>query len=651
MKSALLALAAGLAVIFAAGCGRQSNPESTTTNSPLSAPSGPVSMNKADYPVFPDADAGADPSVPAEQGGKGFTGKGWETNTDFDLIGDPHAVKGGVFRDHILDFPGTLRMIGPESNSEFNYTAIALVYESLLNVDPNTLDYVPSLATHWQVSPDKMTYRFRINPNARFSDGTPVTSDDVIATYDLMLDKTTQAPMEQLTFEKLERPVAESKYIVRVHAKELNWRNFLYFSGMLILPSHVLKSMNGDGYLKNYNYKLLPGTGAYTVRDEDIVKGRGITLTQRPDYWAEKARANIGLNNFDKLQFTVVRDQNLAFEQFKKGELDIYSVTRPRQWVEELNFDNVQRGLIQKRKVFNNNPQGFAGVAFNTRQAPFDDIRVRKALALLLDRPQIIQKIMYNEFEPLNSYYVASPYENSGNPRNDYDPQAALKLLADAGWNSQDSQGRLVKNGEPLQIETLYENQIQEPYLTIYQEDLRKVGIGMNLRLVTPETMFQLISDRKFQTAYIGWGGLLFPNPETSFASSLADQKANNNITGFKNARVDQICKDYDKMFEEPSRIRAIRELDGIIANDYQYVLTWYDPSVRFAYWNSFGIPPGYVYRTSDYTSAYTLWWFDPQKAAQVQKAKANSSVKLEVGPTEDRYWLEYAKKEAPPHT
>ena len=105
MKNRLLVLITGLLLAIAAGCGQGSGSGSETgsTSVPV-APSAPVSLNKADYPVFPDADAGADPSVPAEQGGKGFTGKGWETNTDFDLIGDPHAVKGGLMRDWIDRF-------------------------------------------------------------------------------------------------------------------------------------------------------------------------------------------------------------------------------------------------------------------------------------------------------------------------------------------------------------------------------------------------------------------------------------------------------------------------------------------------------------------------------------------------------------------
>jgi microcin C transport system substrate-binding protein len=638
-----------LACLMAASCSNPA-PEKTTASTPT-ATNANASQNKNDYPVFPDVDAGADPSVSAEQGGKGFKGEGWETNTDFDLIGDPRAVKGGLLRDHLPDFPGTLRTQGPESNSAFNYGITSMVYEPLLSIHPNTLAYIPSLATHWQVSPDKMTFRFRINPNARFSDGVPVTADDVVATYDFMMDKTLEDPSNILTFGKLERPVAESKYIVRVKARELNWRNFLYFSGMSIYPAHILKDVNGARYLKDFNFKVLPGSGAYTIREEDVNKGKTISVRRRPDYWAEKARANVGLGNFDELRFTVVRDENLAFEMFKKGELDYYVVARAKQWIEDTNFENVQRGLVQKRKIFNSQPWGTQGLAFNTRRPPFDDIRVRKAFTFLLNRQQLIEKLMYNQYLPLNSYFPGSEYENPGNPKNPYDPEAALKLLAEAGWKDHDAQGRLVKNGQPLEVELLYDTKTFEPHLTVYQEDLRKVGINLNLRLSTPETNFKSMSERQFQMMFAGWGSLLFPNPETQFNSKLADEKNNNNITGFKNARVDEICKQYDAMFNVDDRVRAIREIDGIVANEYQYVHLWYGPFTRVLFWNKFGTPPGYLSRTGDYFGDQggpgipQMWWIDTTKQAKLEEALRNPSVKLEVGPDEDRFWLDYKKQ------
>jgi microcin C transport system substrate-binding protein len=643
-------LAAVLVLALAGACSSSKSRDDSGATTP-SAPAQNVSMNKDDYPVFPDADAGADAAVPAEQGGKGFIGEGWETNTNFDLIGDPRAIKGGTLRDFLIDFPGTLRISGPESNTQFNYGITSMVYEPLLGLHPTTQQFIPSLATHWQISPDKMTYRFRINPNARFSDGVPVTAEDVVATYDFNMDKTLQDPSNLLTFGKLERPVAESKYIVRVKAKELNWRNFLYFSGMAILPAHILKTVNGEKYLKEYNFKVLPGSGPYTIREEDLQKGKSITVKRRKDYWAEKARASVGMSNFDELRYVVVRDENLAFEMLKKGDLD-YFVPRAKQWEEELNFENVQRGLIQKIKVFNGAPQGTLGFAMNTRQPPFDDIRVRKAFALLTNRQLMIEKLAYNHYAPLNSYFPGTVYENPTNPKNPYDPQLALKFLAEAGWKDRDSQGRLTKNGQPLEVEMLYSAKTFEPYLTVYQDDLRKVGINLNLRLITPETEFQMIGERRFQMELSAWGTLLFPNPETQFNSKLADENNNNNITGFKNAKVDELCKQYDITFNVQDRIRIIREVDGIVANDYQYVHLWYPPFTKIAYWNKFGTPPGHLSRTGDYYGASTgpgipqMWWIDPVKRGRLEQALRDSSIKLESGPVEDRYWQEFAKKE-----
>jgi microcin C transport system substrate-binding protein len=521
----------------------------------------------------------------------------------------------------------------------------AMVYESLLNVHPTTLDYIPGLATHWQVSPDKLTYRFRIDPNARWADGQPVVADDVVATWDLMMDKGLQDPSNQLVFGKFDRPVAESKYLVRVHSKQLNWRNLLYFSGMLIFPAHVLKNVDGAAYLRDYNFKLLPGSGGYVINESDIAKGRSLTIRRRPGYWAEKYRRNIGTGNFDEIRETVVRDQNLAFEMFKKGDLDFFAVNISRQWVQEMNFDKVQRGIILKRKVFNDAPSGFSGIALNARKPPYDDIRVRKALTYLQNRPLLIEKLFFNEYVPLNSYFAGGIYENPNNPKNLYDPQAALKLLAEAGWKDRDAQGRLVKNGQPLVVDLIYASKTSEPSLTVYQDDLRKVGIGLNLRLLTPETAWKMEMERRFDAMETGWGALVFPNPETSFHSKLADQKDNNNITGIKDKRIDELCDQYDVEFDQQKRAAIIREIDGIVAGYHHYILGWDMPFQRFAYANRFGHPESYITRVGDYTDAVSLWWADPDKEREYQAALKDPSKKLDVGTVENRYWREFATR------
>ena len=360
-------------------------------------------------------------------------------------------MKGGTLRDKTISFPGTLRMAGPEWNNTDNYVINSLVYETLLAQHSTTLEYVPVLATHWKIEPDKLTYRFRIDPNARYSYGTPVTSEKMsLPRGNSLPNNSFQDPYFETQFTKLEMPVAESKYIVRMKAKELGWENFLIAATMRLFPANALKNLDGATYLKDYNFKLLPGTGPYILSETDIDKGKSVTLRRRKDYWGEKYRYNIGQYNFDTYKRVVVRDEKLAIEMMKKGELDYYYVAgNPQVWMQEFTSDPFQRGVVAKRSVFNNYPASRAYVAFNMRRKPYDDIRVRKALALLFNRQQIIEKLFYNLYVPSNTFLSGTVYENPNNPKNLFNPQEALKLLAEAGWNSRDSQEGWLKTGSP----------------------------------------------------------------------------------------------------------------------------------------------------------------------------------------------------------
>jgi microcin C transport system substrate-binding protein len=639
----LLATVIGVVACAAACGGGGQTPQQASPQTPAPSAATPsVAADKNAYPVFPDADAGADPAVTPEQGGKGFKGEGWETNTTFDLIGDPRAVKGGTLREYQLAFPNTMRIWGPDVTA-FNFEIQTMVYEPLVGLHPTTLDFIPALATHWQISADKLTYRFRLDPNARFSNGEAVTADDVVTTFNFMMEKGLQE-RSQILFSTFDKPVAESKYIVRVRAKEPRWQNFLHFADEIpILPSSVLKTLDGARYLKEYNFKMIPGSGPYVVNEADVVKGKSVSIRRRKDYWAEKHRANIGAGNFDEIREIIVRDQNLAFQMFKKGDLDDYQVNVSREWIQEFNFDKVQRGIVQKRKIFNDSPAQIPGLAINTRRPPFDDVRVRQALNFLFNRQLFIERLFFNEYVPLNSFFARSVYENKDNPKNPFDAQKALALLGDSGWKTRDAQGRLVKNEQPLTVEVMYSDPGEERWLTTYQEDLKKVGITLNLRLLNYETLISLVGQRKFDLADWGWVVPVFPDPDTEYRSSLADEPDSNNITGFKDKHVDELLDRYNVEFDLKKRIAMIQELDGILANAYQYLLKWDAPFTRIGYANKYGYPDGYLTRTGEYfMDMPNYWWVDPAKEAQYNRAMADPSVKLDIGPTDVHYWEEY---------
>ncbi|MGH7556066.1 MAG: extracellular solute-binding protein [Longimicrobiales bacterium] len=650
-----VAVVAIVTALVAPACGGGSapDPERSDDGRAPAADGRTVATDKSAYPVFPDADSGADPSVPAAQGGRGFTGEGWETNSDYDLVGDPRAVKGGVLRQAMMtDFPATLRFYGPNI-SEWNLSIHELAYESLLFLHPTTLAYIPGLATHWQISGDRQTFRFRINPNARWSDGMPVTADDVVASWRLATDKGIQDPARNLLYSNYEPPVAESKYIVSVRARNDNWQNFMYFAvgarigGLFIYPAHVLKNVTGDAYVRDFNYRMAPGTGPYMIGEQDVEKGRLIRIRRRNDYWAAGHRRNVGTANFDEIQQNVVRDRNLEFEMFKRGDIDYYFVQRAAEWVQELDYPNIKRGLNQKRKIFNHNPSGIGGLAMNTRVEPYTDIRVRRALRHLFNRESMVERLMFNEYFLIDSLFPNSVYENPENEKVRYDPQRALQLLAEAGWTQRDANGRLTKSGRPLTIEIVYAQQASERYFTIYQEDLRKVGITANLRFTTWETLIKLLDDRAFGMVSIAYTGELFPTPDINWLSELADQKNNNNITGFKNARADEIMRQYQKTFDFGARARLLHELDGILSREHHWLFEWTAPYERVAYWNKFGAPQGYFTRIGSFRDIVSLWWIDPERNRRLEEARKDLSIQLSEGPSDDKYWLEFARLES----
>jgi microcin C transport system substrate-binding protein len=581
---------------------------------------------------FPDGD----PSASPDDGGPGFTGEGWTTEAPRSF-GDPNAKKGGAITSRIREWPGNLRMAGTAWNTLLNYLVRDLSYQSLLSLDPNTLEFIPQLASHWKISDDQMTFTFRIDPRAHWSDGKPVVAADVVASWKLRMDPTLLDPSAILTYGKLHEPVAKSKYIVEVTAKEKNWRNFLYFSGMGILPSSEIGSITGKDYLNDYNFKYTAVSGPYVVHPSDIVKGKSLTLTRREDFWNKDSKWNQGLYNFDKIRFVVVTDDQLAFEKLAKGELDYMEIRESDWWAKDLlTVRSVEKGWLVRRKIFNDAPNGVRGFALNMRNPPLDDIRVRQALQLLYDRKTLIEKLAYDEEISMHSFYAGSQYENPNNPRSPYDLAKATALLSEAGWSETGPDGVRIKEGKRLKLSLYWYKPTEEKFLSSYKESCAKAGVEIALVRIDPETLWKNLQERKFEMAHIRWGALVFPNPETSLNSELADQNDNNNITGFKSARCDQLFKEYDVAFTQSERVRIIREVDYLATTAYPYVMEWYVPCQRVAYWRKFGIPKFGLHRYSEWETAFGSWWFDPDANRELLQARRAGSA---IPPIELHFW------------
>ncbi len=622
------------------GCGsKESKSTAITVVKPLAAFDLEIPM--VEYSWNPDA---GDKSVSAEDGGPGFTGEGWLSNMKFPALGSPDAVKGGTIHMDIPDWPTTLRLQGKDYNTAFNYRARDICQESLLSIHPQTLELIPLLATHWKVSEDKSVYTFRINPDARWSDGKEVIAQDVVATYNLLMDDTLLFPSNKVVFGKFEVPVALSKYIVQIKVKEESWRNLMYFAGMGVFPAHEV-TIPGSEYLEEYQNRYTALTGPYTLKPENIVMNRTLALTRRDDWWAKDNPAFEGIYNFDSYSFQVISDQTIAFEKAKKGELDYWVPPKAQWWVEELTtkkVDGVQRGLIQKRKFYNDAPVGTSGLALNTTRPPLDDLNVRKALVFLRNRPLLIDKLFFDEYAPLDSYWQYGTYRNPSNGMSAYDPLQAVDLLKSSEWVELDSDGYRTKNGKRLTFELSYRSKLSEPSLTIYQQDCKKAGIEITLKLLDNAAYWKNVRQREYSIASQAWGAMDFPNPETLWNSELAKVKDNNNLTAFSDPRVDELLGEYDREYDPTKRSEIIQEIDGIVFAAHPYVLDWYNPAQRVLYQNKFKMPEWGVWRTKDRSDMMYCWWIDPEMDAKLKDARKDNSIALDTVPVDHRFWQEW---------
>ncbi len=578
--------------------------------------------------------AGALSEVPAWLGGAGFEGLadslGWTTRDTWPVDSDSAALVGGRIRIPIAEYPATLRSEGKDAHTAFQQIMIQACYETLLRVNSTDLEYQPELATHWKVvftEDGGQELWFRLNPEARWQTGQRVTAEDVAASWRLKTDEGLLRLSDAVIYREFGEPEVLSPYLLRTRTATRSWRMMMEFAAeMRIYPAHIIGGLTGKEYMERFQNSPLPGSGRYLVRDEDLNQGNSLTLTRAAGYWDRANPLKRGEWNFRQVKFVVIGEDNLARERTKKGELDLILITEAKYWVRELTPERVPqlaKGWLVKRAVRNDQPNGLQGFVFNTREEPFRDLRLRKAFALLMDRQQLIDKLFYNQYLHNDSYHPGGIYENPDNPRVRHDPQAAIRLLEQAGWSRLDSDGvRMNGAGQRLDLELMSpENPATERLLTVIQEQVLKGGIRMSLKPTTFSTRVKMLNDRKFQLYYGAWTGSLFPDPRSSWHSEFAYGPDTGNHPGVADPVIDSLCTAYDVTYDQAERVRQIQAIDKRLMDGYYVAHAWYGPTERLFYWNKFGMPDRVLSRTYDYRDLIRLWWYDPARHRELREA------------------------------
>lgn len=531
-------------------------------------------------------------------------------------LASPNAKVGGEMSVYAGPYPKSLNYY--IDNNSFAFQVFTSMYDSLLGKNPVTAEYEPMIAERWSISEDKKVFTFWLDKRAKWSDGKPITAYDVAWTFQTIMDPKNLTGSHKVALENFFPPEVIDERTIKFTAKEVHWRNLLALGTLNILPKHAFEKQD----FNKINFEFPVVSGSYKLGE--IKEGLFLKIERRDDWWLNSAERFRNTGNFQTIIFKFFEERENAFEAFKKGLIDIFPVYTARLWINETKGEKFDKNWIIKQKIYNYQPASFQGFAMNMRRAPFDDIRVRKAMAYLLDREKMNRTLMYNQYAMHCSYFedLYSPEKPCKNEMFNFDKEKARALLKEAGWKVNPQTGFLEKNGQKFSFQFLArEASTEEKFINIYAEDLKDVGIAFKIDQKDWTAWIKDMDEFNFDMTWAAWGSVIFKDPESMWASTEADRKSGNNITGFKDPQVDALIEKQKTIFDVNERNAICREIDAIVTSQCPYVLLWGINHVRLLYWNKFGTPPTVLSKYDNEDSAYWYWWYDEDSAEDLTSA------------------------------
>ncbi|MCF7785247.1 MAG: extracellular solute-binding protein [Prosthecobacter sp.] len=521
----------------------------------------------------------------------------WENGMDEPEIGDANAKKGGTMRQYILSFPPTLRILGENGNSSFRGYQYDDVEMALINLHPETGHVIPCIAKEWAVSPDNRTVYFRLDPEATFSDGTPITADDFFTQFYMQLSEYPKNPFgNQWYAENYANITRYDEHTLSISLTEPKPLAPYYVSTTPL--SSRFYSEFGPDFEQRYQWRCRPTAGAYVIHEEDIHFGRSVTLSRVKDWWAKDKKFYRNRYNVDHIVYRVVRLQEKVLELFRQGELDVEQLMMgiPEYWYEKLEIPEVFNGYIHKAKFYNIWPGSEAGLWLNLAMPPLNNKEIRLGLCYATNYQKVIDFDLRGDFQRLNTFSQGFPL--IGDPpikARPFDVQIAREHFAKAGYTKQGNDGVLINDkGERLSLTILHrKSEIVQKVMQRLKEEAIKCGLEYKLEGMDSTAYFQKVTQKKHQLAsvafsvtppipdhYQGW------HSKDAFMEDGKTPRPNtNNLCSFADPRMDKFCEDE----RHATTIEAIRVAswgaDQIIHDEAPWIPAYEQNYYRVAYW------------------------------------------------------------------
>ena len=561
---------------------------------------------------------------------------------------NPDAPKGGLLSLQITATSGnqnfdtfdTLNIFSKRGNGAAGMSA---TFDTLMSGNGDEPDSLYGLvARAARVSPDKLGCRFLLRPEARFADGSKLTAADVKFSLDVL--KAKAHPTYAQLLAEVDGVVAESDDVALVRfVKERTRDAHLVVAGMPIFSAAWWNGRDFDA--STLDAPL--GSGPY--RAKTFEQGRFIEYELRDDYWAKSLPINLGQNNFRRLRFEYYRERQVAFEAFKAGAINFHQEFTSRVWANGYDFPAFNDGRVKKDSLHNGAPTGSQGWYFNTRREPFKDPRIREALGLAFDFEWTNKNVMLSYYKRVVSYFQNSAMEAVGPPGPDelkileplrgkvedsvfggpYAPpisdgsgsdrtllKRANDMLLAAGCTREGGALKL-PSGNPFTIEFLDSSDALQPHTAPYQQNLRKLGVAAQSRIVDAAQYKSRTENFDFDVVTMAFGGSVTPGAELRvfLSSKAATMEGSRNLSGVADPVVDALIERIVHAATRDELNVTCRVLDRVLRAGHYWVPMWYNDAAWVAYWDAFSRP---ATQPKLGVGAPDTWWWDEDKAKKI---------------------------------
>jgi microcin C transport system substrate-binding protein len=566
---------------------------------------------------------------------------------------NPNAPQGGEFSTFEL---GTFDSLNPLISTGTPVNGTAYLYDSLLSSSLNepSVSY-GLLADQITRDPkDSSWVIFHINPKAAFSNHQPVTADDVVFTFNMILSK--GSPGLRLYYSNIEKITALDHQSVRFDFKKTPSQDASSKSNVKLALAvgqmSIFSRQDWKGRAFDHVSMVAPlGSGPYLL--DKIDSGRSITYQRNPDYWGRELMVNRGKYNVDRIKYVYYRDPEAAFQGFKLGQYTFRAEKTSQNDSKNNNFPAMQKGWVIKEIIANKNPITMNGLVFNLRQNKFQDRRVRKAFTQAFDFEWLNQALLNHAYTRLKSYFFNSELEAKGTPSPD--EMAYLKpllpifssaekdeilhawsapishgdgfnrenllqarqLLLDSGYRY--TNGELVNaQGKAYAIEILCKDASLQRTLLPYVRNLKRLGVNATIRLVDTPQYIERVRRFDYDMIVDEFPQNLSPNQEQVgyWGSQSADRQGSLNTAGIQNPAIDQLLNALQRARDRQALINIVHALDRVLRAEYYMVPLYGLVGNRVMYWSLYRHPQ----ITPNYDLGLDYWWVDPVKAQQINR-------------------------------